>query len=91
MKLSPICQKAYERWIDVETWHTSHPLDKRRFYGFVNAYLQYARKEIGEENLRRDIVNRYAGNLEANFLETKAKYYAYLFGELVQFTRATKR
>ena len=91
MKLSPVCQKAYERWIGIDTWHTSHPLDKRRFYNFVDTFLSYSRKKMGGNELKRDIISKYEAKLDSKRLEEDAEHYAVLFCEIVEFIRVTKR
>lgn len=90
MKLSPLCENIYLIWIRRETWHTSHPLDKRRFYDFVKTYSQYARKQISGQSIRNDIMNRYKDKLEPNYLEKSAAYYADLFEELVGYSQYLK-
>lgn len=91
MNLSPICAKVYLKWIGNSTWHTGHPLDKRRFYRFVTAFLQYSRRKLVVEELKRDISERYAGKLDPEYLEKEAEYYSCLFSELVEFIKVTKR
>ena len=91
MNMSPVCKKIYLVWIDQETWYTAHPLDKRRFYNFVSVYLQYSRKNISSTNLKEDIILRYKGKLDNEYLEDRAEYYSCLFDELVDYVRFSKR
>lgn len=91
MKLSQRCQEEYERWIGNENWHTGHPLDKKRFYNFVDAFLRYSRKEMGGDDLKRDIISRYEAKLDSKSLEDDAEHYTVLFCEIVEFIRVTKR
>lgn len=91
LKLSPLCGKIYLIWIESDTWHTSHPRDKNRFYDFVRLYASYARKEISGDSIKRDILERYDGKFEPNHLNKKADYYATLFDELTEYISYTKR
>lgn len=92
MKLSPECQKAYERWIGNDTWRSTGPQDKRRFYDFVNAFLRYSRsREMVGDDLTRDIISRYEAKLDSKVLREEAEHYTELFCEIVAFIRATKR
>lgn len=38
MQLNPDTEKALNKWIMTETWHSGHDLDMDRFYDFVNQY-----------------------------------------------------
>ena len=33
--MTPKVSKAFDRWINIETWHTGHYADDGRFYAFV--------------------------------------------------------
>ncbi len=91
MKLSPVCEKMYSIWINQDTWYTPHPLDKRRFYDFVTTYMQYSRKDISSTRLKMDIISKYKGKLDHEYLEERAEYYSCLFDELVEYVRFSKR
>lgn len=91
MKLSPICEKSYLKWINNPNWHSEHDLDRKRFYSFISAYKQYSRKEISAYELKQDIFQRYAGKIEHDYLEGKAKKYSELFSEILDFLAMTKR
>ncbi|MBE4196033.1 hypothetical protein HJ093_22930 [Vibrio parahaemolyticus] len=91
MKLSKLCEKAYLRWINQETWSSSHPKDKERFHCFVQAYTQYGRKQVSGYSIQLDIINRYQGKLEDSYLKQKSEYYGWLFEELVDYRDYLKK
>jgi hypothetical protein len=91
MKLSPLCEKAYLHWISVDTWHTSHPLDKSRFYNFVSICLQHSRSVIQASDLKSDILEKYRGKLDPMLLDREAETYSLLFVEIIAFVKATNR
>ena len=91
MRLSPLSGKYYLIWIESDTWHTSHQNDKIRFYNFVRFYTSYARKQVSGDSIKRDILERYDGKFEPNFLNKKADYYAMLFDELTEYISYAKR
>ncbi|MGR5558146.1 hypothetical protein ACQKQC_17885 [Vibrio fortis] len=87
MKLSPLTEKAYKRWITSETWHTGHNNDMKLFYSFVQAYLRFTRgKHITGGMLREDILTIYPNE----HYERYAIEYGNLFDNLLEFHSYTK-
>ncbi len=58
MELNPATSKALDGWITPETWHTNHPLDMKRFYGFVDQYAKRHGHALDEASLQEEIVQR---------------------------------
>ena len=91
MKLPPLCERIYLVWIDQDTWYTPHPLDKRRFYDFVKVFVSNAKKDVSASELKEDIISRYKGKLDDEYLEESAEYYSSLFDELVEYARYSNK
>ncbi len=89
MNLSPVSQKAYERWITNPTWHLGEPLDRLRFYDFVSCCARCENEDVCIEDLDRDIKLRCQHGFDQSYLDTKAKYYSTLFGSLLGYIKNT--
>lgn len=90
MKLPPLCEKAYFMWIHHDTWHKTHPFDKKRFYQFVRTYASFARKNVSGSELKEDIIKRHNGKLDTEYLERKAMYFGHLFDEINEYISYAK-
>ncbi|GAA5218498.1 hypothetical protein ACFSJ3_07450 [Corallincola platygyrae] len=91
MRLSKKPLKAYECWINQYSWLSHHPLDKKRFFEFVDTYIRYGRRHVSGEELRDDIVCKYASYGDQQELIEESAYYGQLFDDLVSFAKATGR
>lgn len=91
MAFSPNVMKAFDAWIRVDTWHTGHALDEKRFYRFVWAVLEYSRRKPSEADVFEAIIRAHGGQFEATFLEQKARHYANLYLDLHAFAKARNR
>lgn len=58
MELNDATSKALDGWLAPGTWHTTHPLDTRRFYRFVDVYAKEHGHALDEAELREEIVRR---------------------------------
>jgi hypothetical protein len=54
-KFSPLIQKYFEHWIELETWDSTHWADKERFYQFVKACFKYRKKKISSSDIKTAI------------------------------------
>jgi hypothetical protein len=91
--MSPLVKRHFDKWIKCGTWHTGHPADQERFYRFVWAVVSFSRAPITEQMVREEILARWVGKFDADYLEQRSLHYACLYQELFDFakTRNAKR
>lgn len=87
MGFSTAAQTAFDGWLNVDTWHTTHPLDEGRFHRFVWAAV-HAGDDVPESDVERAILSKYNGKLDKDFLEERAHELAMLYRTLLDFGRA---
>jgi hypothetical protein len=87
---SPIVHRAFDAWINRETWYRGNPQDEQSFYAFAWAFLRYAGREPGQGELRDRILELKTGKFEAEYLHRLASEYDTLFRHLYDFTKARK-
>jgi hypothetical protein len=84
---SKIVDRYFMRWISPDTWHTHHPLDMKRFYGFVKALRRYSRKR-GSPRLRANIIMAAKikhPELDEECLEERADYFSSLAHKILDY------
>lgn len=86
--MSPRVKKAFEEWINTNSWHTGHDLDKARFYRFVWSIFTFSRKSPDASSIRNEILKRWEDRLEAKYLQEKAIHYSQLLEVLYEFAMA---
>ncbi len=87
MRLSTAAQTAFNGWLNVDTWHTSHQLDEARFHRFVWAAVREG-DDVSESEVEREIVSRFSGKLDKDYLQKIAHKWATLYRTLLDFGRA---
>lgn len=90
MNFSPEVQAAFKGWVDVDTWHTTHPLDEKRFFRFVWTAAEALDRDedISESAIEQAILERWRGKLDNEFLEERAREWASLYRTLLDFWQA---
>ena len=65
MELLSSTTEKLERWIKPETWHTFHPDDMERFYGFVKALseedMSFFDEAVLGDQIRRVVRENHPG------------------------------
>lgn len=84
MIFSTAVQKAFDGWINVSTWYTSHPLDEARFHSFVWAAVK-DNCEVSESQIEQAILERWSGKLHNEYLAPAAQKWSSLYRELFDF------
>lgn len=87
MAFSATVQQAFDGWIDVDTWYTSHALDEARFHRFVWAAVN-DNCNLSEGDVEREILNRWKGRLHEDYLVPAAHQWASLYRSLFDFGNA---
>jgi len=62
MELKPESAKALNNWLGIRTWHTPHPNDWDRWYGFIYQYHREHGDTVDEVALREHIVHQVKCN-----------------------------
>lgn len=74
-----------DKWLDVETWHTFHPLDEERFYKSVYRLMAINTPHPEPEQLRDYILAKKTDSLEANYLEQTISRYVSKYDVIYSF------
>ena len=86
--MSPKVEEAFEGWISLPSWHTSHPQDEARFFKFVWMVCRVSRKRPSAAEVREGIMQRWTEKLEAEYLAERALYFSQLCETLYDFADA---
>ncbi len=92
MELSDATSKALDGWLAPGTWHTTHPLDTRRLYRFVDVYAKEHGHTLDETELREEIVRRLGkkGNINDRLIELIRERIRLAY-HILDFLEQTKR
>jgi hypothetical protein len=56
--------EAIEGWAGIFTWHTSHPLDSRRFHAAMTTLYRDVGPDVSEGDFRRALQKHNKNNIE---------------------------
>ncbi len=88
MELKADVSEALDEWLKIDTWHTSHPLDMNRFYGFVDQYAKHHGYSLNESELAEEIQSRHKVN---ELLMQTVRDHISLMYNILDFLKATSR
>ena len=87
---SPLVQRAFDQWINMDTWHSGHACDDERFYVFVWAVVRRNRNRPDASAIQTQIKAAKEGKFEPDALDFHAKNFADLYNHLCDFAKARK-
>lgn len=76
MKLSPVIQRYFDAWIQMDTWDSYHPLDQERFYRFIKSVKRYSKRKPAPSEIEKMIIERWKGRRVKRHLIASAQRYA---------------
>jgi len=83
--------EALDGWLNVDTWHTSHPLDETRFHRAVLKVLKANEPNtITPDDVIAYINQKYSGKIEPGFLSLRTSEAAERFELLSEFFVANR-
>lgn len=80
-------KNALEKWIKVQTWHTIHPLDMKRFHKSIQEILTYGEPVDVEdfEIVMRDLINQYGPDMQPQYLEEKVGKFCAIYNNIYDY------
>ncbi|WP_047709376.1 hypothetical protein [Plesiomonas sp. ZOR0011] len=90
IELSNDCMTTLNNWLQQDSWHTTHALDKGNFRVFVGRYVIDHGYDLDEQALQNLIVE-IAGIGDRPALKDIAWERVMLMSEILEFMRATGR